>query len=467
MSKGPGGAPMNLPPGMLQMIMRMVQSGEWGTPEAFNTLFGQTGYVGQGAMKAGRNQYMRSHPQTDPFGWGETMAGTDYDFLAKSAPLSVEELNAQYPGHDYKSNIENFSHNLTPQEIAQIKAIKQDPKNWNIKGQALIDKLPPQFNTPEYQKMAANYQALDPSNMSIYNWPGISGGSNAMSEPMSLKDAQLAAAMDLGYGGKSLLQKNKGEFGKNDIVNTSQILQTLKGAGWDKSKGYGPQEGFSDNLNQMLFAISPEYDKSKIPVPEKDPRLSQVYDPFSGMQSAINRDAYVNDTLGGGFYGGVIPEKKDYRGGLPQQTDDPHFPVAQKNADGTLNMYPGWASNQAQQFGELPYDLFGMKVNNINDPFNSDPSRMPFAGNMVKNTAPPTWNGGDPTPWGGSGKTNTWGGGWAQNQQNQQRDINVSPGGSEQAQMYQKMFNDKNGPTFGASPWGGGNTANNPWGMGK
>ena len=90
-----------------------------------------------------------------------------------------------------------------------------------------------------------------------------------------------------------------------------------------------------------MFAVAPDYDKSKIPVPEKDPRLSQVYDPVRWNADPINRDAYVNDTLGGGYYGGVIPEEKDQQFGIFEhggmgrgEMSDPHFPIMQRGPDG-------------------------------------------------------------------------------------------------------------------------------------
>ena len=220
----------------------------------------------------------------------------------------------------------------------------------------------------------------------------------------SLKEAKFTAATGLGYGMKGGMQQRRGDLGVVDRVNTANALQSLKQAGWDPSMGYGPQANLSDKMNQLLFSVSPKYDKSKIPEPVKDPKLSSVYDPFGGMQSAIARDAYVNDTLGGGFYGGVLPEQDDQswtvqdwirRGMGRGQMTDPHFATPQMGADGKPDLYAGWASNQAQQFGQLPYDLFGQQVNDINHPENQAAGFG--AGNMVKNTAAPTWNGGDST----------------------------------------------------------------------
>jgi hypothetical protein len=280
-----------------------------------------------------------------------------------------------------------------------------------------------------------------------------------MTTPPSRDEAQFRAAEGLGYGMKGLLQKNKGDLGVNDRINTANALQTLKSAGWDKSMGYGPQENLSDKMNQLLFAVAPDYDKSKIPVPEKDPRLAQVYDPFGGMQSAINRDAYVNDTLGGGFYGGVLPEQDDQswtmmdrmRRGMGHGMTDPHYAIPQMDASGKPDLYAGWASNQAQQFGQLPYDIFANQVNDINHP---ERQAAGFgAGNMVKNTAPPTWNGGDPTPWPMSGNNNGgWGAPWGGGQR-QSSGPTFSPAGNPQAAAYQ------NGPSFNPDPW------LNPWNM--
>jgi hypothetical protein len=440
---------MSLPPDMLRTIMQLLQSGQWGTPQGFEQLFAGPSQTGLGAQKAGRKNWMYDHPQFDPFGWEEFTKGTDFDPYTGPRPMTAEELGT-------KSNIENFSRDLTPQEVAQIKAIKQDPKNWDITGQALIDKLPPQFNTPEYQKLAANYRPFEQFNP-LFQWPGIAGPDDVMTTPPSRDEAQFRAAEALGYGGKSLLQRNKGAQGVNDVINTANALQTLKSAGWDKSMGYGPQANLSDKMNQLLFAVAPDYDKSKIPVPEKDPRLSQVYDPFGGMQSAINRDAYVNDTLGGGFYGGVIPEEKDQRfgifphGGMGRgEMSDPHFPILQRDpTTGKPDYYAGWASNQAQQFGQLPYDMFAQQVNDIN---NSRGQRMgAFAGNMTVNPAPPTWNGGNPTPWpmsGGNGG-NVWGAPWG--------------GGNQSGPSFSPNNNTAKayggGPSYNPDPW------SNPWNM--
>jgi hypothetical protein len=441
---------MSLPPDMLRMIMQLLQSGQYGTPQGFEQLLGGPNMTGQGAQMGGRKNWMREHPQFDPFGWEEFTKGTDFDPYSKPRPMTAEELGT-------KSNIENFSRDLTPQEIAQIKAIKQDPKNWDITGQALIDKLPPQFNTPEYQKLAANYQPFEKFNP-LFQWPGIAGPNDVMTTPPSRDEAQFNAAEALGYGGKSLLQRGKGAQGVNDVINTANALQTLKSAGWDKSMGYGPQANLSDKMNQLLFAVAPDYDKSKIPVPQKDPRLDYAYDPFGGMQSAINRDAYVNETLGGGFYGGVIPEEKEQRWGIFEHggmgrgmMSDPHFPIMQRDpTTGDPNYSPGWASNQAQQFGSLPYEMFGQQINDINHPEREAMGR--FAGNMGPNTAPPTWNGGNPTPWpmsGGGGK-NVWGAPWGGGGQS---NPTFTTPNSSQAQAYQ------NGPSANPNPW------LNPWAM--
>lgn len=244
-------------------------------------------------------------------------------------------------------------------------------------------------------------------------------------------------------------------------VPASQIRQTLEQAGWNESMGYGPQENLSTDMNKLLYSIKPEFNKERLPVPKKDPRLSSVYDPFAGMQSATARDAYVNDTLGGGFYGGVIPEKDDYtpqlvynirRGGTP----DPHFPVASLDASGDSDFYTGWASNQAQQFGSLPYEAFGQQVNDVNNP-----GFGPAAGSMTKNTAPRTWNGGSTSPWpsSGNGKPVDWGNnGWGQNQNNQNQsnqEGSWTTGWTTNQNQGQKQV----GMGFGASPW------ENPWNM--
>ena len=279
-----------------------------------------------------------------------------------------------------------------------------------------------------------------------------------MTTPLDDRGSKLAAANALGFGAKGLLQTNKGEFGVNDRVNRGNAMQALKSAGWDESMGYGPQKTLSDKMNQLLYAVSPKYDKSKIPVPKKDPRLDYAYDPFGGMQSAINRDAYVNETLGGGFYGGVIPEKEDQQFGIFEHggmgrgmMSDPHFPILQRDAMGKPDYYAGWASNQAQQFGSLPYEMFGQQINDVNHPEREAMGR--FAGNMGPNMAPPTWNGGNPTPWPMSGNNNggnVWGAPWGGNKQS---GSSFLPAGNPQAAAYQ------NSPSYNPDPW------SNPWNM--
>ena len=121
----------------------------------------------------------------------------------------------------------------------------------------MIDKLPPQFNTPEYQKLAANWNYFDKGFNDLFDWKGIGGPDDVMTKPFSRDQAQFNAASALGYGGKSLLQKNKGAQGINDVINTANALQTLKSAGWDKSMGYGPQANLSDKMNQLLVRGCP------------------------------------------------------------------------------------------------------------------------------------------------------------------------------------------------------------------
>jgi hypothetical protein len=153
----------------------------------------------------------------------------------------------------------------------------------------------------------------------------------------------------------------------------------------------------------------------------------------------------------------VIPEEKDQRfgifphGGMGRgEMSDPHFPILQRDpTTGKPDYYAGWASNQAQQFGQLPYDMFAQQVNDIN---NSRGQRMgAFAGNMTVNPAPPTWNGGNPTPWpmsGGNGG-NVWGAPWG--------------GGNQSGPSFSPNNNTAKayggGPSYNPDPW------SNPWNM--
>ena len=83
---------MSLPPDMLRTIMQLLQSGQWGTPQGFEQLFAGPSQTGQGAQIAGRKNWMRKHPQFDPFGWEEFTRGTDFDPYSKPRAMTPEEL---------------------------------------------------------------------------------------------------------------------------------------------------------------------------------------------------------------------------------------------------------------------------------------------------------------------------------------------------------------------------------------
>jgi len=125
--------------------------------------------------------------------------------------------------------------------------------------------------------------------------------------------------------------------------------------------GWGPQEGFSDNINKLLYAASPQYDSSRKIQVDRGPQAVMDLDPNKAMISAINRDAYVNETLGGNFAGGVIPEYTGEEKVFHPGIRDPHFATPNVDAQGNAMLTPGWASNQATQFGSLPYDAFAQQ----------------------------------------------------------------------------------------------------------
>ena len=201
-------------------------------------------------------------------------------------------------------------------------------------------------------------------------------------------------------------------------------------------------------LNDILYSISPntspqgregETDPNK-------PNLPEAPDPFVGMQRAINRDAYVNETLGGGFYGGLIPEEDAINTWGSRQiggAHDPHFPTPQLKlnpmpGESKFDTYAGWASDQGAAFGTAPWAVDSQwgQAMGYNDP--------------KRYKQPPAPGTAYPTPQFGQGGVNTFGGtmGWGNTSRNGQ---NSGFGGTSSTQQ-QPM-------TFGASPW------DNPWGM--
>jgi hypothetical protein len=158
------------------------------------------------------------------------------------------------------------------------------------------------------------------------------------------------------------------------------------------------------------------------------------------MQAAINRDAYVNETLGGGFFGGVIPEadaRNTFGRRTPGGAQDPHFPTPQLALNplpgqSKYDTYAGWAADQGAAFGQAPWasDSAWGHAQGFDRP------------NLYQQPPPPT------TAWQPTPQFNNWGGtqGWG-NTSNQ----NNVWGGNTQQQTPSM--------SFGNSPWG------NPWGM--
>ena len=400
----------------------------------------------------------------DPFGWtdwlkenhqpaawqpGEKFSGT----LNFANPGSAKGVNPYYTqGLPKLSNVSDWSRTLSPEDINTLRNI--DP---NLRGQDLFNALPASIQATTAPGQT-NYGLLN-SGFPVSGWTGVRGPAAEAPAPMGKYDY----ATSHGYG-----KPGAGQAGKTpDFGN---ILQTLKGAGWDPSKGYGPQTftrpaggaALGDKqqtmLNDLLYSISPrsrprsEYDYMKsgmsraewLKEREERNKLPKAPDPFEGLQSAINRDAYVNETLGGGFYGGIIPDEdalNTYGGRRTGGEHDPHFPTPQLALNPLsgqkYDTYAGWAADQGAAFGTAPWASDSMWGQSMGY---DDPTKY------QQPPAPTTaWQ---PTPQFGQ---NAWGGtkGWGNTSRNQQ---NNAWGNSSTQTQQQPM-------AFGVSPW------DNPWGM--
>ena len=188
-------------------------------------------------------------------------------------------------------------------------------------------------------------------------------------------------------------------------------------------------------LNDLLYSISPTASlRSRHRVPTlgrtpslNKPNLPEPPDPFVGMQGAINRDAYVNETLGGGFYGGLIPEEDamntfgSRRSGGAQ---DPHFPTPQLRLNplpgqSQYDTYAGWASDQGAAFGTAPWAVDSQwgHAQGYDDPRRYQQPPAPGT----------AWQ---PTPQFGQGGVNTFAGtqGWGNTSRNgQNRMVSAAP----------------------------------------
>jgi hypothetical protein len=135
-------------------------------------------------------------------------------------------------------------------------------------------------------------------------------------------------------------------------------------------------------------------------------------DPWGAMQGITERNAYVNETLGGGFYGGVIPDSSMNQtwGGpetqhRPDLGGDPHFPAPPKDNPWTIqsandatsqyDAYPGWATTPGQSaFGVSPWG-------SLNSGYTWQPPQgAPAWGNTQTSYGDSPWNSGNKGPWG-------------------------------------------------------------------
>ena len=153
-------------------------------------------------------------------------------------------------------------------------------------------------------------------------------------------------------------------------------------------------------------------------------QLLKAPDPFVGMQSAINRDAYVNDTLGGGFYGGTDPRGRCHqhlrrppdwwraRSALSHAATAAQSTARSKQYD----TYAGWASDQGAAFGTAPWasDSAWGQAQGYDDP--------------QRYQQPPAPRTAYPTPQFGGG-INTFGGtkGWGNTSRNGQQGGSAAP----------------------------------------
>jgi hypothetical protein len=344
----------------------------------------------------------------DPFGWQAWLAQNHPAPQWQPGQMFSGQLNSANPGSDARvdpyytqglpqlSNVAGFSRTLSPEEIALFQAIPA-----GTRGDALRALLPERFrNTPEANRMISegNNPAVPADHFGL-DWNRMTG----VSGPEALKPVPLHKydyASQYGYGSNAAgapefrgqqwttTGQEQGNNSHNFYPDNANILQTLQSAGWDRSKGFGPQEfaradgpAFTDKqqtmFNDLLYSISPRHESAPAPVKEAAPvdtRPSWERDPWAAMQGVTDRNAYVNDTLGGNFYGGVIPDdsmKQTWGPRLaPWETGDPHFSQPQRtnpwsvespnDATPGYDAHPGWASNPSNSsFGNSPWGAVG------------------------------------------------------------------------------------------------------------
>ncbi len=283
---------------------------------------------------------------------------------------------------------------LTPEEMTQLHDAA------GLKGQAFLDALPapikPTGVTPSiidaYNQADAAYRAnpsdtalrdaavqaghalqtaqygplwqltgpiLEPNNttggapmISPLNWNGFVYTPQAKPQkPLTLSEAKVQAAASLGYG-------NGQKYGVQGFSGAMpNILQTLKSAGWDPSMGYGQQDWAAlgkaqgidpssldsvnqrrtSTLNNLLFAASPR-PSPPAPTTTPPPPGPRPQDPWEIIQGAIDRRSYNDITMGGNYYGGVVPEQSG-------QTTDPWETLNQmgiQNPNSWNSIAPSW-----------------------------------------------------------------------------------------------------------------------------
>jgi hypothetical protein len=384
-----------LPPGLMQMLLQMMQQGgNWG-----------------------QTRNLQDQKLEDPLGWnawltenhqpewqpGKTFSG-QLNFANPGSSARVDPYYTQ--GLPQLSNVAGFSRTLSPEEIAQFQAIPD-----GTRGDALRALLPERFrNTAEANRMISegNNTAVPADHFGL-DWRRLTG----VSGPEALKPVPLHKydyAAQYGYEGAGAPEFRGQQWSttgqpspyRNDrhvYPDAANIIQTLKGAGWDPdTQGWGPQEweGKSPEqqtmLNDLVYSISPKnlplgtshermmkrreeaHDRFLARQP-KEGAPSWVQDPWAAMQGVTDRNAYVNDTLGGNFYGGVIPDDSmQQTWGRHPSPDmypaDPHFSQPQRtnpwsvespnDATYGFDAYPGWATNPSNSsFGNSPWGAVG------------------------------------------------------------------------------------------------------------
>jgi hypothetical protein len=389
-----------LPPGIMQLLMQMMQQqgGNWGQAQTRN---------------------LQDQKLEDPFGWNAWLAenhtpvwqpGKTFDgrvvigdnpnsqpgdiTYATQERADAARLSEYYFGAPQQSNVEGWGRTLSLEDIEAFKNVQAK----GLRGDAMLAAIPERFRT---NPMALHLAQIgnnadvtgDYGMLDVQRIPGVGGPGELKPVPLHKYDY---AALH-GYGSKrpgapdfegQQWATDRGMKYQNNSHNfypdNANILQTLKSAGWDRSKGFGPQEfaraegpAFTDQqqtmFNDLLYSISPRHENVPKPPQEAAPvdtRPAWEQNPWAAMQGITERNAYVNDTLGGNFYGGVIPDDSMQQTWGRNPTGDPHFSQPQPDNpwtvvspnDATTNRdaYPGWASNPSNSsFGNSPWGAVG------------------------------------------------------------------------------------------------------------